>query len=198
MLSSIESFPPQFAASTSDLEQMTEQLDPFLQIVVDSNSSIPLEAYLDPSTLLAEVRQMYSTFWAIYATQHQRIPVNSEGRQSIGAMVSSQKQRVVQEIVPTRILQALLGFVMLCGLVTAASMRGGEVLPKAPYSIGSRMSLLAGSFFSRLPELRGDLSDGELERALEPYLFKLGWSQGIDGTARFGVDILADVKTNIP
>lgn len=194
--SSIETFPPQFAARNTDSERRTEHLDHFMQIVVDSNSSVPLEAYLEPTTLIAEVRRVYSAFWATYAAQHQRIPLNSEGRQSpeLEAIVYSQKQRVVQDRVPTRILQALLGFVLVCGLIMAASMRGDEVLPKAPYSIGSRMSLLAGSYFSQMPELRSDsLTDKELERALEPFLFKLGWSQGVDGTARFGVEVMEDV-----
>lgn len=168
-------------------------MDPFMQILVTSSSALPLEAYLDPTTLLREVRQSYSAYWAIFATQYQRIPVNPEGRQSVEAAVYSQKQRVMQERIPTRILQALLGFVLVCTLATAVFMVGDKVLPKAPYSIGSRMSLLADSFFSQLPELRNDMTDAELERVLEPYLFTLGWSEGVDGTARFGVDILKDV-----
>jgi hypothetical protein len=169
-----------------------------MQIVVSSNFSVPLEAYLEPSTLITGVQRVYSAFWAIYAAQHQRVPVNLEGdrRLELEAIVYSQKRRVVQEKVPTRILQALLGFVLACGLIMAASMRGDEVLPKAPYSIGSRMSLLAGSYFSQMPELRLARTDKELERELEPFLFKLGWSRCLDGTARFGVEVLKYANVN--
>jgi hypothetical protein len=188
-------FPFQF----SPIETEKELMDYFMDIIIHSNSSVPPEAYLDPTTLLREVRRSYSTYWAIFATLYQRIPLNAaQGGNSVEAVVYSQKQRVMQERIPTRVLEGLLGFVLLCVLIATAFIGRDKVLPKTPYSIGSRMSLLVGSFFSQLPEMRNDMTEEKLERALEPHLFTLGWSEGVDGATRFGVEIFKDVREGTP
>lgn len=161
----------------------TTAFDPFMQLLVMHNASAPLDGYLNPAILMPTVSKLYSTFWAIYASRNLRVPVNGTDRQAIDATLQYDMAHVVQQIVPTRIMQALLGAVLICGVVMAVLFRTEKILPKAPHSIGSVASLLVGSSFLQLGGLQKNLS----EQALEPYLFRLGWRLGVDGKRRFGV-----------
>ncbi len=64
---------------------------------------------------------------------------------------SGGKRRVVQDAISTRILQALLGAVLIASLVSWLSLRRTNVLPRSPTSIASVAALLAdGNVFGFL------------------------------------------------
>ncbi|KAJ6626535.1 hypothetical protein B0H10DRAFT_1998722 [Mycena sp. CBHHK59/15] len=167
--------------------------DAFMQIMTLRNTSVPLDAYLDPATLTGAAQALYTAYWAIFASLNLVIPINATSAQPADAVARFSRTRIVQAATPTRILEALLGGVLVFGLITAFMVRQtNHVLTKPPYSIGATMGLLVDSAFVELEELRGVQRLGDLDRALEPYAFHLGWGTNPKGGNRFGVDIVTN------
>ncbi|KAF2140426.1 uncharacterized protein K452DRAFT_55747 [Aplosporella prunicola CBS 121167] len=105
--------------------------------------------------------------------------------------------RLQQSAASTRVLEALLGALVLCMAVSVWAMnnRAGEVLPKNPCSIGAAGSLIAGAAMLKedvIPPGAEWCDDKELEKrgVFHGYLFSLGWwgEKGTEGR-RYGVDI---------
>ncbi|KAF8185297.1 hypothetical protein K438DRAFT_1974009 [Mycena galopus ATCC 62051] len=166
--------------------------DTLFQIMTLKNPSTPLETFLDPETLITAAQAIFATYGAICASLYQRIPIPEASQTMVQVAVDYSQTRIVQAQTPTRILQALLGFVLALGLVTALVVRQtNNVLTKPPYSIGATMGLLADSAFVELAELQKISDEADLDRILEPYEFQLGWGRNPKGGMRFGVDIVA-------
>ncbi|KAJ6543047.1 hypothetical protein B0H19DRAFT_1172654 [Mycena capillaripes] len=169
--------------------------DTFFQIMTLKNTSTPLAAFLDPANFTAAAQSLYSTYWAVHASIYERIPIldlDATDQHPLEAVLNYRITRIVQAEVPTRIMQALLAFILACWLVTAVIVRKtNNVLTKPPYSIAATMGLLADSAFVELSELRGVRNAADLDRVLEPYEFQLGWGNNPKGGMRFGVDVVA-------
>ncbi|KAJ6546639.1 hypothetical protein DFH09DRAFT_1367184 [Mycena vulgaris] len=164
--------------------------DPFMQILTLRDPATPLDAYLDSVTLTRAAQALYTAYWSLFATINLVIPVNANGSQPVAARVNYSRTRIVQAEVPTRILEALLGCVLACGLLTALTVRQTHgVLTKAPYAIGATMGLLADSAFVELEGLRSVRHEADLDVLLEPHAFRLRWGSNTNGGNRFGIDI---------
>ncbi|KAJ7895150.1 hypothetical protein B0H14DRAFT_3854062 [Mycena olivaceomarginata] len=157
----------------------THAFDGFMQILTLKNTSVPLDAYLDPATLISAAQALYTTYWSIFATLNLVLPVNSTtGSLPVRAVVNSSRERIIQAETPTRTLQALLACVLAFGLLTTLAVRKTKgVLTKPPYSIGATMGLLADSAFVELEGLKEVRKEEDLDVLLRQYLFSLGWGR---------------------
>jgi hypothetical protein len=169
----------------------TNSFDPFIQILTLKNTSIALDTYLEPATLISAAQALYTTYWSIFATLNLVIPVNSTtGPLPVRAVANSGRARIVQATAPTRILQALLACVLAFGLLTTLAVpKTKGVLTKPPYSIGATMGLLTDSALVGLDGLRDVRNEEDLDVLLKPHLFSLGWGRNTKGGNRFGVDL---------
>jgi hypothetical protein len=103
------------------------------------------------------------------------------------------QERLKQSETSTRILQGLLGLILLCMLASFPFLTMRKLLPQNHSSIAAVASLVAGSeLLAMLPPDAWRRSEMELEaEVLEGYLFSLGWWKD-DGDAvgkRFGIDV---------
>ncbi|KAJ7224611.1 hypothetical protein GGX14DRAFT_387285 [Mycena pura] len=87
--------------------------DTFMQLLILQNTSIPLDTFLNATVLTRATQELYETYWAIYATRNLVIPANASGSKMVDAVVNFPCTRIVQERTPTRILQALLGTLLI-------------------------------------------------------------------------------------
>lgn len=85
------------------------------------------------------------------------------------------RRRVFQDPAGTRVLQALLGGVLLLSLVGwALAPRAGRALPWSATNVAETLGLLArGNLWEFLPERAQMMSDGELEAVFEGCTFQL-------------------------
>jgi hypothetical protein len=104
-----------------------------------------------------------------------------------GTFKSTSQYRLKQSIVSTRLLQAVLGVLSCCAVVTFLSMDTRKVLPNNPSSIAVMASLLAGS--EMLNEAASRPSRGDRSSLWQGYIFSLRWSDLPDGGKRFGIDV---------
>jgi hypothetical protein len=108
-------------------------------------------------------------------------------------IISSNRTRLVQSAVSTRIVQVLLGIMAFCAIIAFFNQDTHHVLPKNPCSIAAVASLLAGSEMlneSKFPpgaEFRDDrfLQD----HVFDGWLFSMGWWERKTGQPRFRIDV---------
>jgi hypothetical protein len=168
----------------------SDSFDLFLQILTMKNTSVPLDAYLDASTLTAAAQALFTTYWSIFATLNLIIPVNTNGGESVTATVNYTRTRIIQTRTPTRILQVLLACVLVFGLLAVVvGCKTRSTLAKAPYTIGATMDLLVDSAFVELEGLAQVRREQDLDVLLEPYTFSLGVGRDAKEQNRFGVDV---------
>jgi hypothetical protein len=97
--------------------------------------------------------------------------------------------RLAQNAVSTRILQGLLACMLICAFISVCALRVSSVLPKNPCSIAAQASLVAGSgMLARMPPEAQFMEDKEFEALFRDTKYTMGWTIGINGKRRFGVD----------
>lgn len=103
------------------------------------------------------------------------------------------------------ILQVLLGTMLALGLIAFRLVRLRGILPRAPYTIGSVMGLLAGSRLCGrdiiiLPENLGAMDDRELKAAFAGRVFSMGWwswdGDGV-GSSSGQVDVVGEEDDDV-
>jgi hypothetical protein len=99
--------------------------------------------------------------------------------------------RLHQNLISTRILQALLSVMLVCALVSLLTIDFRKVLPKNPCSIAAQASLVAGSEMMRdLPVEAQCMGDREFEELFQGKRFKMGAAVSTgDRDGRWGIDI---------
>jgi hypothetical protein len=103
--------------------------------------------------------------------------------------------RLRQDLVSTRILQGLLAAMILCALIALLTINLRNVLPKNPCSIAAQVSLVAGSqMMVELPTEAQWMDDKDFERLFEGRKYSMGWTGGIEGERRFGIDVDGRVR----
>ena len=133
-------------------DSSTKDLDAIFRSLIYGEGGVSAEALLDPDMLKARLQKVWSTVTAQM--------INSQGRQdyddpeapSIGerpiysaSLNNPFRSRLFQNMVSTRILQAILATMIICGAVSIFLMDTRNVLPKNPLSIAATASLLADS-----------------------------------------------------
>lgn len=165
--------------------------DGLLSAALDNriSTSIHLDAFFDPNILKTQVEYAYSFLVGQYIHQLLRVSnsaaTNKANNMTFeGIYTVRDSMRLLQSTTSTRILQGLLGVLLICALVihTTITREGRNLLPKDPSSIAGMASLLAGSKLvtrELVPEGSEWLGDAELQRAGilcgEDMDFGIGW-----------------------
>ncbi|KAF2221466.1 hypothetical protein BDZ85DRAFT_17567 [Elsinoe ampelina] len=145
------------------------------------------------TNLLNIIYAMRFTYWQRASTEQPPsrgvfFPATTRLQASI---LDQTEYRVVQSLISTRILQALLGTMSLCALIAWAGTRSKKVLTKNPQSIAAVASLLVDADMLRdIPPGAEFMDDKELKRngVFEGGFYSIGW-WGDDRGRRFGIDV---------
>ena len=217
---------------TANSENITfSQMGNFYEgIVLGPNAVDPasLVGEKNVGTLVNVTTHVYRQYMAqaINSNMRQPLPSSSSSSASLSIVTNEQNAersftafqegqghyRVVQHKPSKLALQALLGFMVFCGIATYATTNMGRTVMHKPTTIAGVASLLAGSrLLDRkcMPEAAEWMSEHEMERdgAFEGWMISLGWwdekgVQLVDGLGkrqqqqqqervgqRFGIDI---------
>jgi hypothetical protein len=176
---------------------------PFFQAVVYGIDGVPAVELKDNTKLIRSLEHVYGQFAAQILNANLRIPIHSVPPNGtnlpIGVWTAPTYESqtcLFQSVLSTRLLQAILGVLLLCVIVVFLTMDTRRVPPKPPYTIAAVASLVAGS---RLVNEHERLfppgiewySNKELERCeiWQGELFRMGWWDEEDGERKFRIDI---------
>ena len=113
----------------------------------------------------------------------------------VGSLRDPHRLRLAQSTISTRLLEVLLGLMLLAAIAAIWAIDTRRTLPKNPCSIGAVISLLAGTSQvlneSVIPTGSEHLNDHELRKQgiFSGFLFSLGWWTDDDGERNFGIGI---------
>lgn len=185
-------------------EPTTENLHPWFKAMIFGAGGVPAVELLgseNSDTLDRRLEDVLGLWTAHFAHVYMRNPTpgnitGNENSTSPGyfptyntTLSTSQGMRLVQDTISTRILQALLGTIVLCAIVAFLSQDTRHVLHDNPCSIAAVASLLAGAEFLNLfPPGSEFCSDTELAELLDGMLFSMGWWKR-GGGLWFGIDV---------
>jgi hypothetical protein len=170
--------------------------DLFMDAAIWGKDGIPASELSGPENaqrLLARVEEIYGTIMAQLYNSNARIPIKADASPLIATVTSIGQARVVQSVISTRIMQAVLAAMFVCCAVTFILLDTNELLPQNPCSIGAAASLLAGSKLadrSVMPTGSEFLSDKEMisRGYFTGMKFRMGWWEQ-HGEKRFGIDV---------
>ncbi|WYZ39792.1 hypothetical protein EsH8_IV_000133 [Colletotrichum jinshuiense] len=184
----------------TDPEGWYSSIDPFLKALMTGRNRRPIEDLAggkNTQNLMEASNQLYKTYMAQAISNNMRNTTTSTGSTRLptyqGTLVSQSQQRLHQNAGPKIALQAMLGVMVLCIIVSRLLIDIHELLPHDPCSIAGTATLLADSHMATrkvVPEGAEWRNDAELRRAgvFEAWKFGIGWWVGAHG-ARFGIDI---------
>lgn len=170
----------------------------FLYTLSAGKNSPPTADLLNATVLATTVEQLYAEIVAQFMNAQFRAPRGSDASVPAsvnGTMTDLFRTRLQQNALSTRLLQGILGAMMLCAIVVLFKVNAKELLPKNPCSIAGRASLLVGAeMLSRdvIPEGSELLDETQLKArgVFEGYLFSMDRWEARDGTnPRWGIDI---------
>ena len=175
-----------------------EPMDGFMQTLVFGVGSIQPEELVGTGhaeKLLNSTQHMYRRYMAQVLNANMRRKLKpSDATPVFNATITNPyRLRVKQNSESKLVLQVLLGTILLLGIAAYALTDMRHTLPHSPHSIAGVMSLLAGSELCTrkvLPVGAEFMDDRELARALDGYLFSMGWwGDGKKEEKRFGIDV---------
>ena len=178
-------------------------MNSFFQAIMYGKSALTGEE-MKNSTRLAEAMNSFAgIFFAQQISANSRQPVaelleNQSGvpRDPLpGTYTDPARSRLVQSELSTRLLQAILGALLLCVGVVYLTVDMRKVIPKAPGTIAAVLSLMADSRFldekeGLIPPGAELMSDAEWEREgiWKGKLFRMGWWDEGEGRV-FKIDV---------
>lgn len=142
-----------------DAEELN--LDSFFQALVYGKYAIPEEDLSSAETnskVLRAITRQHKLFKAQLFNSYDRVAVDKVNASLLQGNVSTASHlRVFQDAVATRVLEALLAAMLVCGIVGSVFLNTDRVLPKNPCSIAAVASLLVDSdLLSRYDGCVGD------------------------------------------
>ncbi|KAJ5164017.1 uncharacterized protein N7500_005847 [Penicillium coprophilum] len=163
----------------------------FLDAVANGINGVPLDELLDPEKLINRVNEV----WGIIMAQLLNTAARDSFDDSFNAtyfvepatmnapiytgIFHDGRKYLVQSEISTRILDGVLGSMVVCALIALYVMRTKRVLPKSPTSIAAVASFLHGSrmLSSAIPHGSGWCGDEELNKrgVFEGRSFSMGW-----------------------
>lgn len=199
----------------SAMDTASQVVDSFFQGMLFGRTPIPVTALKigneDQKNLVQKaILEFYRRYMAqaislnMRAATHQSDAAAAQAKEdSITATIyaATVVRRVVQDKVSKLILQGMLCFMLVCGIIAICNIRMNKLLPACanPCTIWGRMSLWAGSriceadspkrkqtFTYDYPKL------GKESQESEPvmHMLKLGWWSMFDGRKRYGIDFV--------
>ena len=192
------------------LNRSTNIFTPFFQAVVYGKDGVPAVELKDNPKLIESLEHVYRQFAAQILNTNLRdstysVPPNRTNVPNglWNASVQASQPRLIQSALSTRLLQVILGVLLLCAIVVFLTMDTRRVLPKPPYTIAAVASLLAGS---RLISEHEHLfppgvewyTDKRLEKCeiWQGKLFRMGWWDSKDGERERDFRIDVKERTN--
>jgi hypothetical protein len=178
-------------------DTMAYAFDLFIEAVVWGKGGIPVSELLGPENedrLIARVDEVYGTIMAQLYNGQGRIPALPDATTLNGTAVNQNQYRVVQSLISTRILEAVLAAMFVCCALAFWELDMKELLPQNPCSIAAAASFVAGSRLvdrSIMPEGSEFLSVKEMMKkgTFDGLKFRMGW-WGEGKVKRFGIDVL--------
>jgi hypothetical protein len=137
-------------------------------------------------------RVLNNYFTQFYNTALRDQNVNDTANVVSGIYLDNSGHCLTQNVVSTRILQALILTMWLCTSIALILFDAKKLLPKNPCSIAAQASLLADAdFLALIPDGAEHLTRKELMEItpFKDHLFSMGWWDNKDGTRRFGIDV---------
>lgn len=191
--------------STGDFASENDvPMEPFYQAVVYGPEGIPASELIgvnNRENLFNATQHLYRKYMALLIHNNMRHPLPSSSSDSSptypGTIMDPTALRVVQNPASKVALEVLLATMLVFTAIAYIMTPMRNVLPHSPCTIAGVMSLLAGSDLCRravIPEGAEFMTDEELEKVFEGYLFSLGWfgarggGEG-GGEERFGIDV---------
>lgn len=188
---------PYLVSIRDDTDPTMYLFDKFMDAVVYGKGGSDPKDFLGPANaerLAARVDKVYGTIMAQLYNSRARIPVAPDAPLLNGTASNSNQYRVVQSLISTRILEAVLAAMFVSAAITFFLLDTKYLLPQNPCSVGAAASFLAGSQLverSLMPvgsEFRSDkqmLKSGQLAGLK----FAMGWWEH-GGNRRFGIDVV--------
>ncbi|KAE8312565.1 hypothetical protein BDV41DRAFT_577507 [Aspergillus transmontanensis] len=191
----------------------TATMRPFFEVLVSSKYSIPRTDLGDESkkeTVAEAIKHQHKLIKAQQFSQFVRASANGTLANDLlhGNITSRDRQRLIQDAVSTRTLEALLVSMIILGIWGSALLNTDAILPKNPCSIASVASLLADSnFLDRYKKVIDDPSSKSTAQALFPNSrFLLDWwndgplsgtsteHRGLETNDRFTIYLIDEVN----
>ncbi|KAF2627245.1 hypothetical protein BU25DRAFT_410867 [Macroventuria anomochaeta] len=176
------------------------QVDPFFRAIFGGRGGIRASEVVKDipemtEKLLERVDEVYGIIIAqIYGTKR-RFDASAETSPSVhpATIVSSGKSRIQQDKISTRILQGLLGAMVLCAIVSMIFTKGKKILPQNPCSIAAVAAYLAKSSLlskENIPDGSEFMNAKALRKheILQGGFYSFGW-WGKGKARRYGIDI---------
>ncbi|KIX95762.1 uncharacterized protein Z520_08470 [Fonsecaea multimorphosa CBS 102226] len=195
---------PNTFAEFNNREAPTLLVDFFYSQVNYGPDGIPADELTGPNNtqrFIDATQRMYRRYMAQLINATMRRSLNeteaASAPQYQGSITGISRMRLKQNATSKLILQIFLGIMLVCGAFVYGRRNMRRVLPHCPWSIAGTMSLLAGSeIIDRkiIPVGAEFMSDGELKRVFEGYVFSLGWWDDSDSTDRDGTSSPAGQK----
>ena len=165
--------------------------DPFLEAITHGHDGVPMEELLNPKRLIERVMVIYNIIVVQLLNAKARDsfhdpfnktdfvePATMEAPTYVGEFHDGRKY-LVQNKISTRVLEAVLGGMVVCALIALCMMQTKRVIPKSPTSIAAVASFLYGSriLSSVIPHGAETCSDEELKKrgVFEGHTFSMGW-----------------------
>lgn len=179
--------------------------DAFYQQVHYGPGGLPTEELTGPSNVdrfINATQRTYRRYMAQLINSNMRQNLNSTEAASAPRFPATASDinvlRLQQNATSKLILQVFLGIMLACGVFVYSPRNMRHVLPHCPWSIAGTMSLLAGSEMVErrmVPAGAEFMSDKDLAKVFEGYVFSLGWwftgakTSDLKEQRRFGVDV---------
>lgn len=166
--------------------------DEIFEAMVWATGGVPAHQLLNNTELLTQLQRVYGIVEAqrLRAVQLEKWNTTAAPEPVRNATLHRSNQaRLVQNGISTRILEAFLASMLVCGIVASFAVVTRRTLPKDPCSIGAQVSLLAGSRLAsrEILPVGSEWSDDEmLKRQLDGMVFRMGWW---NESERFGIDV---------
>ncbi len=168
--------------------------DLFMDAVIWGKDGVPaaeLVGRANEQRLLQRVDDVYGLIMAQLYSSQARISPSTQSPKVGKAVVTSDQYRVVQSIAATRILEGVLGAMLLCCIGVYLLLSTKELLPQNPCTIGAAASYVAGSKLCEKDDLlrEVELSAGSKAKGyevLEGHRFGFGWYSK-NNERRYGV-----------
>lgn len=157
------------------------KFDGFFQLLTSGKYAIPIENFESAEhdqKVIDAIKYQHKIISAQQMSNYTRGTANNtiEHAPILANITTSNRQRVVQDIVSTRILEGLLGFILVLGIFGSVLLNTDHVLPKNPCSIAAVASLLADSkLLNEVENGTWDPNDKRARQTFAQYKFHLGW-----------------------
>jgi hypothetical protein len=193
----VKPFAEYFAPVITPNTSTTYVFDQFVEPLVWGRGGVPVaELLTNPKRLVERVDEVYGIVMAQLYNRKARVELATPDAQAVlnGTIFTRNKYRVVQSLISTRILEAVLAAMFVCCAIAFSIIKPKGLLPQNPCSIGAAASFLAGSKMldrSVIPKGSEFLSDKDMmkEGLFKGLKFRLGWwGEGKD--RRFGIDVV--------